>query len=118
MPTIKRGENTIIRKNLLDSDGETPLVISSLATISAQIKQYGYVLAEYVLLPTPNPVQGQIRVGATTNQLEVEIVEALSETFKEGSVTMKILMRKADAQFIVDTKWRDLDDEEIFTVES
>lgn len=119
MPTIKRGENFLVRENLFDLDGTTPLVISTLATISVQIKQYGYVLAEYTLLPTPDPVQTEIRVGtAGTNQLEVEITEALSETFKEGSVTMKIFMRKVDAQFISDTEWRDIDEVEICTVES
>lgn len=118
MPTIKRGENFLERENLFDADGTTPLVISSLATLSVQIKQYGYVLAEYTFLPTPNPVQTEIRVGpGGTNQLEVEITEALSETFKEGSVKMKILMRKVNAQFISDVEWRDLDEVEICTVE-
>lgn len=119
MPTIKRGENFIQRKNLFDVDGTTALVISSLATLSVQIRQYGRALAEYTLLPTPNPVQTEIRVGSGgTNQLEVEITEVLSQTFKEGSVTMKISMRKVNAQFITDVEWADLDEVEICVVEA
>ena len=116
MPTIKRGENAIIQRNLFASDGTTPLLLSSLSLLHAQIIQHGKVLATYIYLPTPNPVQAEIRQGTSTSNIEVEITKDLSDDFKEGSVTMKLIMEQTDAEYAVDGQLRDIDEFEIFTV--
>lgn len=117
MPTIKKGENAIIKRNLFASDGTTPLLLSSLTALSAEIKQYNRVLATYVYSPTPDPAQPEIRQGASTSQIEVEITVELSNKFREGPVTMKLIMGQTSAEYDVDEELRDIDEFEIFTVE-
>lgn len=117
MPTIVRGENAIIRRNLLASNGSTPVLLSSLVYLSAQIRQYGVIMAEYIMTPIQDPVHPEIRQGIITSQVEVEITKTLSDRFKEGPVTMKLFMEQADAEFDEDQELRDIDEFEIFTVE-
>jgi len=117
MPTIKRGENAIIQRNLFYSNGSTALLLSSLSLLHAEIIQYGKVLATYVYLPTPSPVQTEIRQGTSTSNIEVEITKEVSDTFREGSVTMKLIMEMTDAEYATDGELRDIDEFEIFTVE-
>jgi hypothetical protein len=117
MSTIKRGENAIIQRNLFASDGTTPLLLSSLSLLHAEIIQYNVVLATYVYLPTPNPVQDEIRQGSSTSQIEIEIKKELSLLFKEGDVSMKLIMEQTDAEYESDTVLRDIDESVIFTVE-
>lgn len=116
MSIIKIGENAIIKRNLFASDGTTPLLLSSLALLHAQVIQNGRVLATYIYLPTPNPVHPEIRQGTSTSQIEVEITTALSEDFREGAVTMKLIMEQVNGEHEVDGELRDIDEFEIFTV--
>ena len=117
MPTIKRGENAIIQRTLYASDGSTPLVIADLTLLHAQVIQYGKILATYIYLPTPNPVQPEIREDSAS-VIEVEITAELSELFKEGSVNMKLIMEDTDAEYEADDELRDIAEFEIFTVEN
>jgi hypothetical protein len=117
MPTIIRGENALIRRNLLASNGTTPVLLSSLVYLSAQIKQFGIVMAEYIMTPEQDPIHAEIREGLIPSQVEVEITKTLSDRFKEGPVTMKLSMEQADAEFDEDQELRDIDEFEIFTVE-
>jgi hypothetical protein len=114
--TIKRGENVIVTLPLYAIDGTTPVVVDDLQGCTAKITQYGRTLATYVYLPTPDPVQDEIRVGASTHHLEIEITEELSDTFKEGSVYCKLYLRKTDSEFNVDAELRDIDEVHILTV--
>lgn len=122
MATIRIGENAIIRRFLVASDGTTAVPIAGLQALSVDIIQYNRVLASFTFLPTPNPVQTQIRVGPNaTNELEVEIEPTLSETkIKEGSgdgaVMMKIYAEQTNASYITHGKLKDIDQFEIFDV--
>jgi len=113
---IKRGENVIVTLPLYAIDGTTPVVVDDLQGCTAKIIQYGRTLATYVYLPTPATVQEEIRVGASTHHLEIEITEELSETFREGAVYCKLDLRKTDAEFDVDVELRDIDEINILTV--
>lgn len=117
MPTIVKGENALIRRNLLAVNGTTPVLLSSLVYLSAQIKQFGVIMAEYIMLPVQVPAHPEIREGLTDSQVEIEITKTLSDRFKEGSVTMKLFMEQADVEFDTDGELRDIDEFEIFTVE-
>ena len=114
--TIKRGENCIVTLPLYAIDGTTPVVVDDLQGCTASIIQYGRTLATYVYIPTPNPVQEEIRVGASTHHLEIEITEELSNTFREGSVYCKLDLRKTDSEFDVDDELWDIDEIHILTV--
>lgn len=114
--TIKRGENVIVTLPLFAIDGTTPVVVDDLQGCTASIIQYGRTLETYVYIPTPDPVQGEIRVGASTYHLEIEITEELSNTFREGAVYCKLDLRKTDAEFDVDAELRDIDEVHILTV--
>ena len=117
MPTIKRGENAVIQRNLFASDGSTALLLSSLSYLVAEVRQFGVTLATYTYLPTPDPVQGEIRQGSSTSNIEVEIVKAVSDLFLEGSVTMKLIMEQTGGEYDSDGELRDIAEFEIFTVE-
>ena len=106
-----KGENALVKQNLLASDGTTPVLLSSLTYLSAQVIQFRRVLASYVY-----GTDAEIRQGDSTSQVEVEISEALSATFKEGLVTVRLTMDQADADFDVSGELRDIDDIEAFTV--
>ena len=109
---IKRGENVLYTIPIMSAD-PTPVpvpIVANLNTLIVEVIQYTRVLATYTLLPTPNPVQNEIRVGASTHFCNVEITEALSEQFKEGAVNLKVYMKKTDATFPVDLSLRDIDE--------
>jgi hypothetical protein len=105
-----RGENALIRRNLLAEDGETPVPLDSLEYLSVQVIQFRRVLYSFVHTPEPDPVQTEIRQGpAGTNQVEVEITPTVSATFKEGQVTCRIVAEQTAASFATYGKLRDID---------
>ena len=109
--TIKRGENVIYTIPIMSSDA-TPVavpIVANLQNLRVEVIQYGVVLANYIFLPTPDPVHPQIRVGSSTHYCNVEITEALSLLFLEGAVDLKVYMGKTDAAFIVDLQLKDID---------
>lgn len=114
--TIKRGENVIVTLPLFAIDGTTPVVVDALQGCLASVVQYGRTLATYTYIPTPDPVQEQIRVGAATHDLEIEITEEVSNKFREGPVYVKLDLRKTDSEFVVDDELRDIDEVHILTV--
>lgn len=116
MPTLKRGGNTLIERQLYRVDGTTPLLLSELVTIQAQIKQYGRVLATYNL--KPGTADDEIRQGSSTSKVEIEITKELSDLFREGAVTCKLILEETDADFVVDGEFNSPEEFEIFTVES
>ena len=118
--TIKRGENVVYTIPIMSSDA-TPVavpIVANLASLRVEVVQYDRVLANYILLPTPDPVQSQIRVGSSTHYCDVEITEALSLTFREGDVNFKVYMRKTDASFTVDAELKDIDEFQALEVTS
>lgn len=122
MASIRIGENCLIRRLIVASDGTTAVPIAGLQALSVDIIQFNRVLASFVLIPTPNPIQTQIRVGPNaTNELEVEIEPSLSEAkLKEGSgdgaVMMKIYAEQTNASYITHGKLKDIDQFEIFDI--
>ncbi len=114
--SIKRGENVIVTLPLYAIDGTTPVVVDNLQGCEAKIIQYGRVLATYVYIPEQDPVQEEIRVGAQTHHLEIEITEEISERFRQGAVYVKLDLRKTDTEFDVDEELRDIDEINILTV--
>jgi hypothetical protein len=96
---MKRGENGKVERTLFYEDGTTPLPLTDLSYLTAAVIQYGRTLATYTYLPTPDPVQDEIEVGDTTNEVRIHIGTTLSSTFKEGAVYVKLTMRKTDATY-------------------
>lgn len=110
---MKRGANKICTFTLFETDGSTPKPVSDFVTVVAMVIQYGRLLASYTL-----DTDDEIRVGDDTNIVEVEIDTALSETFREGIVTVKLRLDETDADFTEDGFHRCLPEEEAFTVEA
>ena len=115
MPTLKKGGNTLIERNLFRIDGTTPLLISELVTIQAQIIQYGRLKATYTLKPAP--ADDEIREGSSTSTVEIEITKELSETFREGPVICRLFLEETDSDFVVDGEFASPEEFEMFTVE-
>ena len=109
--TIYSGENVIVKINLLQGDGATPLLLSSLQSLVVKIKQ-STTLATYTL-----GTNEQVRQGDSTSQVEIEITQALSDTLKKGQVYAQLEMQIANAEFEVDTYQKDISIVEIFKVQ-
>ena len=109
--TIYSGENVIVKINLFQSDGATPLLLSSLQSLVVRIKQ-STVLATYTL-----GTNNQVRQGDSTSQLEIEITQALSAILKKGQVYAQLEMQITNDEFEVDTYQKDISIVEIFKVQ-
>lgn len=107
---ITIGENAIILRNLLD--GDTPILISSLNYLRAEVWQWGKIMANYVLLPGPADPE----ISGTSNQVKVQISEALSLKLYEGILTVRIIGKQTDAAYTVDGSLIDYSDDECFEV--
>lgn len=104
------GENALVRRFLFAEDGTTPVPLSSLQNLSVQVYQYDRLRYTFVYLPTPDPVQTEIRVGpGGTHQMEVEITPTVSATFREGPVDFKIVAEQTAASFATYGKLKDID---------
>jgi hypothetical protein len=111
MADLKRGANKISTFTLYASDGSTPAPVSGFASIVAMVIQFRRVVATYEL-----GTDTEIREGSSTNIVEVEIDTALSSTFKEGVVSVKLLLDTTDADFTEDGFQRCIPEEDAFTV--
>lgn len=95
MLTLQDSSNALIRRNLVQSDQVTPLLLSSCASIVVQLLRGTRVVATYTLGTSP-----EVRQGLTTSQLEVEVKSSLTQT--EGTITMEVLITITDSEFEVD----------------
>lgn len=111
MSDLKRGANKLCTFTLFESDGSTPAPASGFAAIVAMVVQYHRVLATYTL-GTDN------EITAASNVVTVEIDTELSETFKEGAVSVKLILDETDSDFTEDGFKRCIPEEEAFTVVS
>jgi len=83
----------MVRINLLKKDG-TPLVISTdVNTATCKLKQNGNVIETY------SYPSDYLRVGETTNQLELEITSAITATFSKGPVFVFTEVNADDSDF-------------------
>lgn len=110
---MKRGANKICEFTLFETDGTTPKPVSDFVSVVAYVRQYGRVLATYTL-----GGDNEIREGSSSNIVEVEIDTALSDKFREGSVTVKLRLDETDADFTEDGFHRCIPEEEAFIVEA
>ena len=108
---IISGENLILKINLFQSNGTTPLLISSTHSIVARIKQTS-TIATYTYGTSP-----QIRQGDSTSQIEIEITQALSALLKKGSVYVQLEIEFENAEFEVDDYQKDISISEAFKVQ-
>jgi hypothetical protein len=115
MSELRKGENAIVRRNLFEEDGVTPISLSSLDSLEIQIRQYNRLLASYDYFEN-TPDDEEISEGSSTNQVKVQITQELSAKFKEGPVYIKILGKQANASYTVDGGVYDIDEEECFEV--
>lgn len=109
MGDLKRGANKLCTFTLFESDGSTPAPASGFASIVAKVMQYGVEKASYTL-----NTDGEIT--ASSNVVTVEIDTELSETFKEGAVSVKLILDETDSDFTEDGFKRCIPEEEAFTV--
>lgn len=109
--TIISGENLILKVNLFQSNGTTPLLISSTHSIVARIKQTSTV-ATYTYSISP-----QIRQGDSASQIEIEITQSLSALLKKGSVYLQLEIEFENSEFEVDDYQKDISINEAFKVQ-
>lgn len=115
MIEIKKGENAIVLKNLFDTDGTTPIPLSDLNTLVVEIRQYNRLITSYDYFEN-TPDDEEISEGSTTNQVKIQITEAISAKFKEGPVSIKLKGRQINSEYSVDGSLYNIDEEEEFEV--
>lgn len=93
MPSIKRGANLLFTRNLLASDGVTPLAYSSLASVVLRLEQNGNVLAELT------PGSGALRVGGDNTSLILELTSAFTGSCEVGTLEEHWTLKKSNADF-------------------
>lgn len=104
------GENVIFTLPIVDVNDD-PLAISSLEKLKVQVIQYNRLKAEFILKPTPDPVQTEIRVNpSVATSIDFELTKDLSETLKHGELYLKIFMTNTQANFLSDGEWLDIDE--------
>lgn len=107
-----KGENKIIKINLFQINGVTPLLVSSLSYAQVKIVQYNKTLATYLY-----GTDAEVRQGDSTSQLEVELKKSVADLLKDGIVYVRLTMELSNAEFTVDTVQRDIQIIEAFTVD-
>lgn len=115
MPTIYPGETRIIERNLFQADGVTALLVSSLLSASAELRQGDTVITTLV-----KGTNAEIRQGTTTSKLEVELTSAITSLLSPGTLSIRWKLSVANSEFTVQPSQAFIDytDEQIFDVSS
>jgi hypothetical protein len=95
--TLLKGENKIIRRNLFQSDGTTPLNVSSLSLAKVTLIQNGTTIVTYTYGTNP-----ELRLGTAANQLELELKKTVTAALLKGSVIIEWEFEIASTEFVVD----------------
>lgn len=98
-----KGENKIIQRKLYLDNGITPLDITTLLLMKAQVKQFKRVIVEYTL---GDDEEIRLKTG-TTDTIEIEITKELSAKFIEGDLDIQLVMEMTDTDFDVDGAFND-----------
>lgn len=104
--SIKRGENLLIRKNLLQADG-SPLLLADLAGAVVHLKHT--VKSKQIILKTYEyGSDPELRAGTTTSQLEFELPMVTSAELPLGSIIAEFVLDVNDVNFHVDSASRNI----------
>lgn len=109
-----KSENALVSRLLYTEDGTTPIPLSSLTYLVAEVRQYNRLFATYSYVGTPS--DPEIRQGDETNEVIVEITEELSLKLKEGPLYVRIKGKQVDSDYTVDGEVYDIDEQECFNV--
>lgn len=109
MKRIAQGENAIVRRNLLKADG-TPLLLSTLTTLRAEIVQSGMVIETNTYPST------KLRQGGSTSQAELEVTTDISATFLKGRVAIRWTVVAPSLIFTAEDIQKDIITEDVFDV--
>ena len=90
---IKKGENFIVRFDLKDKFGDPLSLGAGVVSIIAEIMQHGQVV-ETLTYPTTN-----LRQGEFISQAELEVIQATSNKFTKGDVTVRTTIIAEDPDF-------------------
>lgn len=97
--TLRRGDNRIFRFPLTLVDGSTALPLSSLALLSAELKQGETTIDTYIF-----GTDAELRVGNTSNEIELEVTAAVTAALTKGTPLSAIFREHvADAEFDADS---------------
>ena len=110
MKVIQKGENVIIRRNLLKAD-ESALLLADITSLTVDIKQGGDVIDT---LTYPG---AYIRQGESTSQVEIEISTTNSNKFKAGKVSLRYTIIANNADFSGEGTQKDIIQEDVLSVQ-
>lgn len=97
--TYKRGENLLIERSLLQSDGETALNFSALTSAAVDLWQGDKLIETYVAGTDP-----ELRQGSTATKIEFELTEEIGDLLVPGvQLKLEWVTSVADADFTVDS---------------
>jgi len=108
---IYKGENLIVRIALRQQDG-TPMNLSDLISLKAEINQLKKTHAVYLLGESP-----EIREGNAANELEIEITSSLTSKMASGfDVWVRLTLQADNEEFDIDPHHVDITGIKMFTV--
>lgn len=105
------GENLISRITLYESDGVTPILLSSLALLFIKVRSRNKEFGPYIY-----GANDEIRVGATNYEIEFEITKSISRQFGLGTIQLQITIERTNAEFEVDGVQREIFYEDVAEV--
>lgn len=94
--TLARGENAILKRNLLQSDGTT-LTVASVTSIAVNLTHSGYLVKSYTYSPTTTSA---FRSGDNGGQVLLEITPTVSASMPVGKIVAEYVVTVPDAAFL------------------
>ena len=99
LPILHRGANRILRRNLFEVDGTTPLAYASLTALVLKLYQ-----GTQLVKTLTKGIDPELRVGATAYQVEVELTTTITAMLESDiPVTLRWELSTADSEFEVDS---------------
>lgn len=97
MRLVIKGSNLLLNRPLLQSDGETPIPVSSLAAAQVELIQKGETKRTLVFGTDP-----ELQAGADGNSFDLELTAEITDALARGVVTERWTIEIVDPEYIVD----------------
>lgn len=98
MTTIVRGQNILLTRNLVQSDGTTPLTYASLYSVTLSLVMDGAEVATYTAAASP----AALRPGTNGTSLVLELTSDITAAFPTGTLEEHYTLSLADSSFVAE----------------
>lgn len=103
MTTILQGENRLLSRQLVQSDGITPVVVAGLVSVRVDLLQRGAVLASYTL-----GVDAPLRAAVDASTVTLELTTAFTLA-NLGAIRERWTLTRTNADFVAEPTHEQVD---------